>query len=198
MKTRQARRRAPHQATDGLKRNAGRRSATPEGDLIKAESLLRQKVILEGVATPIEFHKDIHTMPADITLFQMAVPREGQINELGIFCEQIIDGPAYLRVYDELGPVIYEQDGLPVEVMLLSDEWATVPNFKVRAGQRIRFDVDNVYTFPENMKPADIAIATGSPTLSLMGIWVTGMHFAKGGNSGAGQQPTRAASPGPA
>ncbi|KKL96088.1 hypothetical protein LCGC14_1847970 [marine sediment metagenome] len=197
MKTRTARRIAPHQATDGLKRNAGLRVGDGEEvDLEKAEALLRKKVILDGVSHPIYFDREMFTMPTDTTLYQMAMPRVGQVNEMAVFCDQIIDGPAYLRVYDQTGPVLSKANEEPVEVLLLNNEWAIVPAFKVRQGQRIRFNVDNVFTFPENMKPEDIALATGSPNLSLMGIWIVGMYFAKGGNSGAGQQPSRPTPPG--
>lgn len=197
MKTRRARRIASHQATDGLTRNAGLRDSGEEVDLEKAERLLRKKVILDGVSHPFQFDREIFTMPTDTTLYKMAIPRDGQVNEMAVFCEQIIDGPAYLRVYDQIAPVLDKQNEQPVEVLLLNNEWATVPAFKVRQGQQIRFNVDNVFTFPENMKPEDIALATGSPNLSLAGIWIAGMYFAKGGNSGAGQQPSRATPAGP-
>ena len=197
MKTRIAKKIATHQQTDGLARNAGIRP-TEDDDGIRrlAESQLLQKVILDGVVHPFQFYKETHISPGDITLYQTPIPRDGQVNEMAVFCEQIIDGPAYLRAYDRSGTVKDKENDEPIEVLLKSNEWAVVPIFLVSKGQMIKFNVDNVRTFPGNMRSEDIAIETGSPNLSLSGVWIAGMYFAKGGNLGPGQQPSRPTSSG--
>ena len=189
-KTRQARKPASHTRTDGLERNAGIRK--PD-DIDEAALLERYyiRVILQGVSHPIYFHADVLALPSGRTFYHLPVPRDGQINEMAVFCEQIIDGADDLRLYDQDGPVKDKKNDAPIEVSLNNADWAIFPVFEVHKGQRIRFDVDNLRTFPENMQASDIAANTGSQALSLFGVWLSAMYFAEGGNRGSGQQLTR-------
>lgn len=195
--TRKARRRPSHTNTDGLTRNAGSRTRGKEVDPQAIIDAKMERVILEGVSHPIDAHSDANALPDSPVVFRLPVPRNGQLNDASVFCEQVIDGPAYLRVYDQDGPLKEKERDLPVEVALISEDWANLPVFEVTQGQRIRFEIDNVRTFPENMPTADRDLATGSPTLAVMGAWIAGMYFAEGGNRGSGQRIERAASPRP-
>lgn len=194
--TRKAQRRLPHTATDGLTRNAGSRTRGREVDpqaLIDAKLL---RVTLEGVSHPVDAHSEQNVLPDTPIIFSMPIPRDGQMNDMAIYCEQVIDGPAYARVYNQDGLVLDKERELPVEILLLSDDWANFPIFTVTKGERLRFEIDNVRTFPENMSPADKLANAGSDMLSVMGVWLTGMYFARGGNRGTGLQSERAAPPG--
>ncbi len=195
--TRKARRRPPHTYTDGLKRNAGLRSRGQEVDPEALVEAKMQRVILEGVSHPMDGHSDANALPDSPVVFSFPIPRNGQVNDAAVFCEQVIDGPAYLRVYDQDGPLKEKERDLPVEVALISADWANLPVFEVTKGQRIRFEIDNVRTFPENMSAADRDLETGSATLAVTGAWVTGMYFAEGGNRGSGQRVERTSSPRP-
>lgn len=195
-KTRIARRAPAHVATEGLERNAGRRD---RGDEIDPQAIIDAKmnrVIVEGVVHPVDSHADARHLPDDPILHRMPMARDGQMNDMAVFCEQVIDGPAYVRVYDQDGPVMEKEREVPVEVLLVSDDWSNFPIFRVTKGQRLRFEVDNVRTFPENMSALEKAANTGSETLSIMGVWLTAMYFARGGNRGTGHQSERPDPPG--
>ena len=154
------------------------------------------RVILEGVAHPVGFYSDSNIFPDAEVLYRFPIARDGQMNDMAIFCEQTIDGPAYLRVYDQNGQVMEkDRESVPVEALLVSGDWANLPIFRVTKGQRLLFEIDNVRTFPENMSPADKLANTGSETLEVRGIWLTAMYFARGGNRGTGHQSTRPAPP---
>lgn len=195
-KTRQSRKPPGHVATQGLSRNAGRRDREEDIDPQVLIDAKLHRVILEGVSHPIGFHSESNPLPDFDILHRMPIARDGQMNDLAIFCEQVIDGPAYVRVYDQDGLVMEkDREAVPVEVLLVSDDWANFPIFTVTKGQRLRFEIDNVRTFPENMSPADKLTNTGSDTLQVIGAWLTGMYFARGGNRGTGLQSTRPVPP---
>lgn len=194
--TRQARKPPGHVATQGLSRNAGRRDRGEEIDPQVLIDKMMLRVQVEGVVHPIWFYRPIQMLPGGPIMHKMPIARDGQMNDMAIFCEQVIDGPAYVRVYDQDGPVMEkDRETVPVEVLLVSDDWANFPIFKVTKGQRLRFEIDNVRTFPENMSAADKLANTGSDALEVRGIWLTGMYFARGGNRGTGLQSTRPAPP---
>ena len=193
--TRKGRRAPGHVATQGLERNAGRRDREEDIDPQVLIDRAMQRVIVEGVVHPIYLFAS-HHFPGGTEIYNVPVPRDGQMNDMAIFCEQVIDGPAYVRVYDQDGLVLDRERELPVEVLLASDDWANFPIFRVRKGQRLRFEIDNVRTFPENMSPVDKLANTGSENLSLVRVWLTGMYFARGGNRGTGHQSERPAPPG--
>ena len=195
-RTRIAKKPLAHTATDGLSRNAGVR---PEPDEAADEALIRAKllrVVLEGVSHPITSVKATLVLPGEPILHTMGIARSGQINELSVWCDQIIDGPAYLRVYNQDGPVQDENDR-PIQIDLMSDDWATANVFKVTKGQRLRFVLDNEKDWEGNVRPEDIPALTGSDNLSIIGVWLTCMYFAEGGNRGASQKSTRSLPPGP-
>lgn len=187
--TRIAKKQPAHVATDGLSRNAGVR---PTDDIDEALLIERKllRVILEGVSHPVNNVVTTLVLPGTDSVHRMAIARNGQINELAVWCDQIIDGPAYLRVYDQDGPV-KDKDDQPVQIDLKSNDWATAAVFVVAKGQRLRFVLDNVKTWPGNVRPEDIPALTGSDNLSVIGAWLTCMLFSEGGNRGSGQEPTR-------
>lgn len=193
--TRQARKPPAHVSTEGLSRNAGRRDREEDIDPQVLIDAKMHRVIIEGVSHPVCSYSDGLHIPNENILHKMPIARDGQMNDMAIFCEQVIDGPAYVRVYDQDGLVLDRERELPVEVLLVSDDWANFPIFRVTKGQRLRFEIDNVRTFPENMSPVDKLANTGSDTLSVIGAWLAGMYFARGGNRGTGLQSERPAPP---
>lgn len=193
--TRIAKKPLAHSTTDGLTRNAGVR---PTDDIDEAALIDRKllRVRLEGVSHPVSNVAPTLVLPGTDSVHRMAIARNGQINELAVWCDQIIDGPAYLRVYDQDGPV-KDQNDQPVQIDLKSDDWATATLFEVTKGQRLKFVLDNVKVWPGNVRPEDIPALTGSDNLSIIGAWLTCMYFAEGGNRGSGQESTRALPEGP-
>jgi len=179
----------PHAATDGLTRNAGRRP--PREDI--EQWVIDQKVkrvIVRGYSHPITTEPVDIQLPDDYSVFSMGVARKGGFYNLSVFCEQIVDGPAYLRVYNQDG-IMKDAADKNMEFALVSDDWASGELFALEQGDRLRFRVDNVRDF-SNERPDDIALLTGSPTLSIAGTWITGVYWAEGSDLGSDQQPTRA------
>lgn len=194
--TRRAKKRPRHANTDGLERNAGRRPDPKDPDQAAIDRSVT-RVIVSGFRHPLEAQPMDILLGTNDIIFRLAVPRDGQMNDLSIFSEQVIDGPAYAAVFDQAGQM-KDVDGKLVEWELRNNDVAPGPKFKVTTGQRIRFIVRNVKDFTD-VRPEDIPGLTGSSTLEVIGAWLSGVYFAKGGGNvvASGTKSTRALPAGP-
>ena len=185
-------------ATDGAKRPRTRKP--PKLSPNDAAKAAMHRVRIEGVVHPIYgFIPDIVLLPGVPSNFlKIPIPRVGQFNEMAVYAEQVVDGPAFVKIYDaNEDKFLQDEKERDIEARIKSDDWSNFPVFKVKRGMRLSFQVVNQPTFPTNMSVDDRAALTGSDTLSVIGLWFSGMYFAKGANRGDGQQPERPPTPGP-
>lgn len=138
---------------------------------------------------PVNFYRASVVLPKDNPLFRYATIRAGEVKELSLFVDSVLDGPAYVRVIDvATGDTMLDKDKVLLERRLMSAEWVVLPPFDVVQGQRFDLVIVNEPYSGEKAKNDEQKEVTGSANLMVSSIWIAFMYFAKGGNRGAGQE----------